>query len=1131
MKHLIITICCMILPLSVCAERHSYANHSVLREGNVVKIRVSETGVHCIPYDTLKAWGLRPMDVRVLGYGGQMLSENFTLAKYDDLPSVAFYMHKGEDGIFNSGDYILFYAQGTIRWDAVDREWLHTQNPYSHHGYYFISDSSGEQRIMGTNETEYDITNCVDVDWYTYYAVHEKDAINLIDPTGVNGGGREFYGEQLDTQKPQVTISFPTTNVRTDLLGTCRVNMAITSNTKSSISVKFNGAYTNLSTQGIAVSDFYTKAEVTSGKIQTKATSTGQQIIEIKYNNAASGSIAYLNYVAVNIPCNLKMIQNGMAISNISYQNQSPAIRFHLSNASSNTQIWRVTDGVDICQMKTYWENDKLVWVGDNTKAEKYIAITPTMTGWHRPVKIGKVANQNLHALQNIDYVIICPSEFAEVATKLAKKHEEVDALTWAVVTDQQVYNEFSSGTPDVSAYRWLMKMLYDRANNSQERPKHLLLLGNGTFDNRKIYNNSGEAKLLTFQAYNSIKETMAYATDDYFGFMQDNAGLEEGNIFNEVHATMDIGIGRLPAKNVDEANNMVDKLCRYMDNRLLGKWKSQILFLADDGDHGLHVQTADQGAEILHKENKAFMVNKIYLDAHSQEVTAAGESYPIAKNQFDNLMNNGVLFMNYSGHGGFNNITTELLMKTADIKRMSNVHQAFWFLATCSFSHCDGGVVSAGEEAILNPNGAAIGVLSACRTVYATQNTILNRHLCDTLFGHTSAYNYHMTLGEAIRIAKNKTGRDTNKMPYILLGDPALRLNYPCDYVVKTTTQMDTIQALSKQTIQGYIHTPEGDTAIWFNGKLDVTVFDKMQEISTRDNDEDDESKKVIINYNDYPNIIFAGQTDVVDGKFKFTFIVPKDIRYNYDNGRITYYAYDPELREEAIGYFEDFTIGGSSIVEIQDTIGPKLNIYLNNPAFIDGSKTYEYPHFYAEIYDENGINTIGTGIGHDLLMVIDNDPKQTYVLNNYFTASNNSYQEGLVSYKMSHQEAGAHSLIFRAWDLYNNSSTATLNYHVVKGLGPQIYNIITYPNPVSRTNILYIDIAHDQPNETIETLVYLYNVSGELVHIHKQIGTETISLNIGEISLTSGIYIYQVNIKTASSKYSSHVGKIIIK
>ena len=1131
MRRLIVIVCGILLSVVGWAGIHRYADQSVLREGNIVKVRVSETGVHCIPFDTLQAWGLHPADVRVLGYGGQMLSENFTLSKWDDVPSVAFYMEKGADGVFNSGDYILFYAQGTTRWDAVDGIWCHTQNPYSRYGYYFISDSAGEQRLINnTTRTVESSSDIVDVDWYTYYAVHEKDSFNLVDLTGASGGGREFYGERIDAHKPQLKISFPTTDVRTDLESVCRVGLAVASGTASTIHVKFGNTSTDYSAPALLVSDFYTKAVVVEGKIETKASTGNEQAVEITYKNIPTSAMAHLNYVAVNIPCRLNMKKNGMAISNISYLNQSATIRFHLSNATQSTQIWRVTDGVNVEQMTTTYANGKMSWIGSNTQAEKYIAITPTSTGWLRPVKVGKIANQNLHALENIDYVIICPAEYTSAATKLAKKHEAVDALTWAVVTDEQVYNEFSSGTPDASAYRWLMKMLYDKANSSVERPKHLLLLGHGTYDNRKLYRTSGSAKLLTYQAYNSTKETMAYATDDYFGMLQDNAGVVDG-LFSDVVGLMDIGVGRLPAKNVEEADNMVDKLCRYMDNQGMGKWKSQILFLADDGDHGLHVQTADDGAEILRKENKAFVINKIYLDAHAQEVNAAGESYPLAKNQFDNLMNNGILFMNYSGHGGYNNITSELFMKSADIKRMSNMNQAFWFLATCSFSHCDGGVVSAGEEAILNPNGGAIGVLSACRTVYATQNGILNRHLCDTLFGHKNAYDYNMTIGEATRIAKNRTGsNDINKMPYILLGDPALKLNYPCNYTVQTTTKLDTIQALSTQTIQGYIQTADNDTAYWFNGKLDITIFDKMQVITTKDNDETDEEKKVLKTFNDYPNIIFSGKTDVVDGKFEFTFIVPKDIRYNYGNGRIAYYAHDNELRQEAVGYFEQFVIGGSSTVSVQDTIGPELNIYLNTPAFVDGGRTYEYPHFYADISDEHGINTVGSGIGHDLLLVIDNDPKQTYVLNNYFTANSNSYQQGLVSYKMSQQSEGAHSLMFRAWDLFNNSSTATLNFQVVKDLGPQIYDVLTYPNPVPCTGVLHIDIIHDQPNEAIETLIHVYDISGKRVYTYQQMGTQSITWNMGSIGLSAGIYIYQINIKTPTSEYTSQAGKIII-
>jgi hypothetical protein len=385
------------------------------------------------------------------------------------------------------------------------------------------------------------------------------------------------------------------------------------------------------------------------------------------------------------------------------------------------------------------------------------------------------------------------------------------------------------------------------------------------------------------------------------------------------------------------------------------------------------------------------------------------------------------------------------------------------------------------------------------------------------------------MTLGEATYIAKNQTGNRINKLPYILLGDPAIRLNYPTNYQIQTTSKLDTLHALSIQTICGYIETPNHDTAYWFNGKLDVTIFDKMQEIETRDNDEIRESEKVKLKYNDYPNILFIGQTDVIDGKFEVTFMVPKDIRYNYGRGRIAYYAHDTESHEEAIGHYEDFIIGGSSSVIAQDTIGPELNIYLNNINFSSGNETHEFPHFYAEIYDENGINTAGTGIGHDLVMVIDNDAKQTYVLNPYFQAKNNSYQEGRVSYKMAEQQEGHHTLTFRAWDLCNNSSTASLNFQVVKGFQPQLYSVIAYPNPVTSTGVLHISVEHDRPDDIVEYTMNLYNLNGQLIHTHTQYDNH-IQWNMADLNTPTGIYIYQLTIKTPSSNYISKAGKLII-
>lgn len=1132
MRRLPTILCATMCMWSAHAGIHTYADHSALREGRIIKIQVDETGVYCLPYDTLQVWGLKPENVRVLGYGGVMLSENFLLPHWDDVPSVPVYIHKGADGVFGSGDYVLFYAQGTVGWTYEKGRWKHTQNTYSRYGYYFVSDSAGEQRLIEETEVA-DAENAIDVDWFEDYRVYEKDSVNLVDVSGVNGGGREFYDKPLHAQNPSMTIRFATQNVLTDSDKPmrCFVDVAAGSSANSTFSISVGNTTVTALTKGISVSDFYTKAECDSVTLMAPATSSGAQTVTIRFENSSSGANGYVNYVELTAPSALIMRGNEMAISNTTYYQQKVNTRFLLSGAGTNTQIWRVTDGVNIARMSTQTENGRLTWVGSNDAAEKYIALNVNASGWKKPVRVGTVANQDLHALSNIDYVIITPSEFLTQATKLAKKHEEIDGVTWAVVTDQQVYNEFSSGTPDVTAYRWLMKMLYDRAGgNINQRPKNLLLFGNASFDNRQLLHTSGTSKLLVYEAQNSTVETKAYACDDYCGFLDDNAGVDSRGVFNDVRAQMKIGVGRLPIKNTEEAEKVVEKYCTYMDNPVLGKWKTQLCFLADDGDHGLHVQTADGGAERVRRKNPDFVVNKIYLDAYTQEVSAAGESYPLAKNQFDNLMSNGILFMDYSGHGGYNNITNELFMTLRDIQNMTNANQGFWFLATCSFAHFDGGNTSAAEEAVLNPIGGAIGVMSACRTVYATQNAVINRNFCDTLFGHRDLFHYEMTVGEAAAMAKNMTGRDENKMAYALIGDPGLRLRYPTQYQVRTTTKMDTLHALTIQTVEGYIQSSDYDTATWFNGKLDITIFDKMQKITTRDNDETDESKKVKVTYNDYPNTLFAGQTDIIDGKFSFTFMVPRDIRYNYGNGRIVYYAYDTDTREEGIGHYENFIVGGSSSVEIVDTIGPDINVYLNNAAFSDGSKTHEQPHFYADIYDEHGINTVGTGIGHDLLLVVDEDPKMTYVLNDYFTAQNNSYQSGTVSYRMSELEEGSHTLTFRAWDLLNNSNTATLNFQVVKGLDPNIYKVVTYPNPVPQSEALNIRIEYDRPDDIIDTRIYLYDLNGRLIHTHEQIGTEGITWNIGDMGLNTGIYVYQVSIKTKTSNYVSKAGKIIV-
>ena len=1112
MKKILFIAFWVLVSLPMMAGIHSYAERSVLADGHWVKIRVSESGVCRMSFSELRSAGLEPSQVRVFGYGGAQKEQDFSKPNIDDLPQVPVYV--GED-------YILFYVQGPISWTYNGSRFAHTRNTYSDFGYYLLSDDAGDMLLFP--EAEAVSGSPTDVTYYSYYQVQDEDSVNLIDRTGVSGGGRTFYGEQFAAgQTRTFTFSTPYANGDNSLV---YIDMAANAATTSTVKAKLN----NTSSKSIYISsipDHYTFG--VAGTISMNGASEEQnQRVTIQFVNSNASALAWLNYIEITTPSELVMTGSYMGIRSLVNRNTTNPVRFLLRNTTASTQIWDVTDLAAIQRMPTTMVDDQLAWVGTQADGvHEYIAVNTDGTKFVQAEVVGEVKNQNLHALNNIDYIIICPEGYEDVSEDLAKAHEAKQAITYAIVTDQQVYNEFSSGTPDATAYRWLMKMLYDRAKNGiGQQPRWLLLMGHGTFDNRKLLRNSGTSLLLTYQSKNSVNEIKAYATDDYFAYLDDN----EGTI--DTQGRMDIGVGRLPVESLDEARTTVDKLIQYIRNEQTGKWKNQLVYLADDGENGTHTETAEKSAELVRIKNPDFIVHKIFLDAYPQEVNASGESYPLAKNRVLNLLKNGVLFFNYSGHGGYNAITNESILNLKDIAGMTNKNQAFWLFATCNFAQCDAGKRSAAETAVLNPKGGAIGILAATRTVYASQNTNLNRSVCDTLFGHSDVFHYDMTLGEAISIGKNLLGSDENKLAYVLLGDPCMRLNYPTDYHVETLTEMDTLNALSVQHVEGRIIDEDLNTVSDFNGKVDITIYDKMQSIPTRDNDNAGGDPRVIA-YNDYPNTIFSGATDVKDGLFNYTFMVPKDIRYNFDNGRIVYYAVTADSLEtaEAVGHFEQFIIGGTGSTVAIDTIGPEMEIYLNSPAFRNGDKTYATPRFFANLYDKNGINTAGAGIGHDLMLIIDDDPKMIYSLNEYFTAANNSYQAGQVSYLMEELANGPHSLTFRAWDLLNNSTTKSLNFIVEAGLDPSIYNVTTYPNPVQQSGVVHLIVNYDQPDELIETEIYLYNTAGQMVYSHKQDNPDAVSINLPSLGLNTGVYIYSVKIKSASSKYSTTSGKIIV-
>ena len=1131
----VMTILVALLTLLNVMAVGTYTRKSVLSDANkIVKIRVSETGVYKLTGAELRSMGMTPQSLKIYGYGGAMLNMSMSASHIDDLPEVPFYMKVSSTGRFADSDYVLFYAQGPVSWTYTGSRFRHTRNPYSNYGCYFLISTQGEQKLLEPQRGEVPSDGNPDVLTLHNYQLHETDSINLVDTKGEDGGGREWYGESFKSGvQRKFTFRFP--HVMTaDMY--CYVDVAATSSAQSSFTFSNNGQESELfvsAKPGTA----YTMATVASSGEMFTSTNNEEQTVTLSYAASTDASTGYLNYIELTAECEAVM-QNGILyVRNPIYFKEPQKTRFRVKGATAETQVWNVSRADSIYEVTSQIDGDEILFLAGNDKVEEFVVINPSeykgmsISPFTRQEQYREVATQNLHAMENVDMVIISPQAFLPASRRLAAEHERKDGFTTAVVTDEQIYNEFSSGTPDATAYRMLMKMLYDRAivSGSEHKPKYLLLMGDGSFDNRKLAIASPTPILLTYQSANSVDEAQAYASDDYFGWLSDETG---GN--RDSMDSMSVAVGRLPVREEAEAEALVDKIIRYMENATTGKWKTQLCFLADDGNSGLHTRSSEMAAELIREEAKELSITKIYIDSYQQETRASGESYPLAKSKLDNLLNNGILFFDYCGHAGYNNLSDEQMLTAKQIQQMTNQNMGFWMLATCNFARFDARATSAAEWAVLNPDGGAVALLAACRTVFAEQNEVLNKFVCQQLFSRASDGRFPNTIGEAVRKAKHlstveKNG-DKNKLSYILLGDPALRLVYPDEFLIETAQISDTLRALSKQDVSGYIRTHEGDTATDFNGKLYVTIYDKQQQLQTLDNDQQSEELKRKVDFLDFPNVLFSGETEIKDGRFNFSFMIPKDIRYNFGNGRMTYYAVDTLAGGEAIGYYEKMIIGGSLDVEIIDTIGPKVHLYLNNKNFTSGDKTNTLPHFYADISDDNGINTVGSGIGHDLLLMVDNDLKQTYILNESFTAKSGSYQKGRVSFKMSEMTEGQHSLMFRAWDLMNNSTTETLDFEVVAGLNPEIFSVLVYPNPVGLSGMVRVSVDHDRPDAALQTEIYVYDLAGSCVYTESRRGVDNISFTPAAVGMRPGAYFLRVMLKTEDSSFVSKAAKLIV-
>lgn len=1134
----------------------SFSSSSVLASGKWYKIGLSQNGIYKMDKAFLASLGLNlsgvdPRNIRIYGNGGKLISEKNADFKYDDLVENAIVVSGENDGSFDNNDYVLFYGQSTETWKytpAAGNPFNHIPHLYSDTSFYFLTvDLGAGKRVMqqsSSSASPNKTTNTQD-----YYGVHELNTLNVVK------SGREFYGEKFDFNT-SYTFNF---NIPDAVVGdsvSVRASLLSRSDLTSVYMVNFNNGNFLISCNPTSTSNYtadfgYPGENYFTGLLASSS-------LQVSVTKQTSQAIGYLNKIVFNARRSLIYNQSQFNFRDQRVIGGSTTFARYLvtNNSTSAPLIWDVTDPLNARNQIYATVGSQLDFTATADSLREFCIFSANQA--YAPKAYGSVANQNLHAIQQADFVIVTHPAFMADANRIAKIHKDYDGLSYAIATTEQIYNEFSSGTPDVSGIRQFVRMLYKRPTDANpldtdKVTKYLLLLGDGSYKNKPINQSGNSALIPTYQTYNSSSYANSFTTDDFFAMMDDSEGDLQSNDI------VDIGVGRFPVRTKEESNavtskveyyyklnttfdpNAVESSCNVAENDYpQGDWRNWICFLADDEDGNLHLRQANDLATIASSKNPYLNVDKIFLDAYKQYSTPGGDRYPDVVTDIDRRMDKGCLIFNYTGHGGEVGLTEERIVSVPQILAWKNIkNMPLMITATCEFSRFDDpDRTSAGEYCLLNPNGGAIGLMTTVRLAYSDKNEILN----------TAFYNHAVTpmtngqtpaVGDLFRLTKRDIGFNQMYMNFVILGDPALKLAYPQQRVYTSTinsqtlapTSSDTLKALSKMTITGFVGDKSGNKLSNYSGVIYPTVFDREITVTTLGNDPGSPVRTFLLQ----KNIIYRGKSEVKNGDFSFTFLVPKDIANTYGRGKVSYYAHNGVV--DATGYYSQVVVGGYNGNAIPDNEGPVINLYMNDEKFVAGGITNENPKIYAMVADSSGINTLGTGIGHDAVAILDENSSKPIVLNDYYSADLNTYQKGKIRYPFNQLAEGDHRLSVKVWDVQNNSSTSYTDFVVAEQAELALKHILNYPNPFTTKTKFFIE--HNQCCVTLKAVIQIYTVSGKLVKsINQTINNEGFRFDgiewdgkddFGD-KLARGVYIYRVMVTDNSQKKAEKIEKLVI-
>ena len=1097
----------------------SYAENSVLDSGQWYMMSIASTGMYKISYSELSSMGvpvssINPKNIRLFHNGGGTLPVLNRDERHQDLVEIPIYVSGENDGSFDANDYIIFYARGPVTWNYKDGIYERNINPYSDYSYVFLTTNQGEGKRIQNAETINDELN-VRVTQFVDYKLIEEDTYNI------NNMGASWYGNKFDTETSlSHTFNFP--NIVKDKNCVLKSEVASQNHAQASLVFKANGSQVSmLNFEKIVSSSIYAKAKNT-GNVNFKS-SKDDVVIDMNYVKTASSSVAWLDYLIVNAWRELKFTGNVMRVRNPECFNEDKTYKYEITNAPNTLQVWDVTNAVEPKKIQLQTNSGIASFKVKGNRDNEFIAFNGNE--FKSVSSVSQVSNQNLHSKYDFDYLIITHPDFYSQAQRLKEIHSRIDDLEIEIVTPQQIYNEFSCGALDIAAIRDYIKMIYDK---SDERLRYVLLFGDASYDYR---NKSGNVCFVpTYESVSSLS-TSCMASDDFFACMDAN----EGNIASGANV-VDVAIGRMPVTTLEEAEVVVSKVESYVskEKETMGAWRKMITFSADDDDY-FYMSHAEKLEELVRNQaGEDFLFDKIYLDAYPQVATSSGKRSPECNAAITNRVELGTSIINYIGHAGEVGWADERILTNEDILSWRNFSKLHLMItASCEFTRLDDHTrVSAGEYVFLNPNGGAVAMISAARVSQASPNQAMFKmfyeHLLDVEGGN------YITMGDMYVYAK-QVG-DNNSKAYYFVGDPAIRLNFPLNKVELTSingqelNQTDTLRALQNVDVKGVVKDVYGNLMTDFNGTMQINVYDKENMYNTFGDEDDVQSFKL------RDNVIFTGKVPVVNGEFAANFTLPKDINYSYGGGLMSFYAYSENT--DAQGSYTDFVIGGMNQDAIEDETGPKIILFIDDENFVDGSLTNENPLLLAYLKDENGINTSSAGIGHDISVTLTGATNKTYSLNQFYDAPMSNYEFGTVSYKFYNLNDGEHVLTFRAWDIYNNSNTATIKFNVVKGKVIEIENLVNYPNPMSdNTNFTF---EHNQKDNEIAIEIRIYNIMGQLVRTIEEHSFGT-TARVSPIrwdgrsqngdKLPSGIYIYNVTVINSQNEKSTEYSKLIIE